>query len=126
MSLWDDVLRGAQSVVDESQRLARLAKLTAETRSLEGQLGELVGDLGTRVLELHRRNELYHVELDKLFVEIEALQQQLREKEAEAAALKGRPPGPRGAELPERCPDCGEKTTERDRFCRHCGLDLRT
>lgn len=126
MSLWDDVVRGAQSVVDESQRLARLAKLAQERRALEGQLGELLGHLGTRVLELHRRNELYHVELDKLFVAIESLQKLLSEKEAEAAALKGRAPGGRSAEALDRCPDCGENVLPSDRFCRHCGLDLRT
>lgn len=124
MSLWDDVRRGAQTVVDESQRLTRLARLAAELKGLESELADLLYELGTRTLELHRKNELYHVELDELFVDIEGLQRSVHEKEAEVAALKDRGSAGR-AEAEGHCAECGAESKPGDRFCRHCGSSLR-
>lgn len=123
MAIWDEIKRGAQSSVDSVQKLGKAAKLKAAVRNLEATLGDRIYDLGTRVLELHRRNDLHHVELDQLFVDIQTLQRELREREAELGTLVGKP-APVKADSAV-CPDCGAKALGTDRFCRHCGVDLR-
>lgn len=123
MAIWDDIKRGAQSGLDEVTKLSKVAKLKGQVRNLEATLGDRIYDLGTRVLELHRRNELHHVELDQIFVDIQTLQRELREREAELAGLQGKA-APAKTEAAE-CPDCGAKLQPADRFCRHCGADIR-
>jgi hypothetical protein len=122
MPIWDDIRRGARSVLDESNKLGRMARLKAQVRSLEATLGDRIYELGTQVLELHRRNELHHYELDALFVEIQSLQRELREREAEIDGLTGHEPAGKGR---AECPDCGAAVTGADRFCRKCGASLR-
>lgn len=122
MTFWDDVRRGAQTVVEEGQKVGRLARLKARVRALEDQLGELIHQLGTKALDLHRRNELHHHELDELFVAITALQRELRERQEEINMLLGRRRTD-AFELPE-CPACGGVIHAGDRFCRHCGQHL--
>jgi len=125
MAIWDDIRRGAQTVVDESQKLAKAARLKGQVRQLEATLGDRIYDLGTRALELHRRNELHHCELDTVFAEIQALQRELREVESGLDQLTGQAGAAarRSGERPT-CPDCGARLTEADRFCRHCGAKL--
>ena len=123
MAVWDDIRRGAQTVVDESSRLARVARLKAHIKGLEGDLGERVHDLGTRALDLHQRNELHHIELDQIFVQTHNVQRELKDCQDEIETLMAswRPPAaPRTA-----CPDCRSPVRDEDRFCRHCGADLR-
>lgn len=124
MDVWDDLRRGAKSVVDESQRLARVARLKGQIKALELKLGERLYDLGTRTLDLHRRNELHHFELDETFVELEGLQRELREKEREVESLL-RLVLPRARPAGETCFDCGGRIAPEDRFCRACGADLK-
>ncbi|MBI2302183.1 MAG: zinc ribbon domain-containing protein [Armatimonadetes bacterium] len=123
MTVWDDVRRGAQSVVEGGQGLVRAARLKAAIRALEAELGEKIRDLGTRVLDLHRRNELHHYELDEIFVSIQALQRELADKTAEVDALLA--PGRAGGKPGAGCPDCGAEARPGDRFCRNCGCALR-
>lgn len=123
--MWDEIRRGAQSVMDEGQRLARATRLKAQVKGIETALGDRLYDLGTRVLDLHRRNELHHYELDQVFVEIQNLQRELRDKQAEVDELLGQraaAPRPGGAGL---CGDCGGAVRPDDRFCRQCGADLK-
>ncbi|MBI5831204.1 MAG: zinc-ribbon domain-containing protein [Armatimonadetes bacterium] len=122
MDLWDELKRGAQSIVDEGSKFGKMAKLRSQVRGLEAELGDKIYDLGTRSLELHRRNELHHFELDELFAEIQAMQRELREREAEIEAMAGREPN---AAASGACPDCGQKVVEGDRFCRGCGYRLK-
>jgi len=117
MPIWDDIRRGAQSVVD-------VARLKAQVRQLEATLGDRIYDLGTQVLELHRRNELHHYELDQVFVVIQGLQRELRERESELEQILGRE-GQTAARGRAACPDCGAAAGAEDRFCRTCGAALR-
>lgn len=119
MTIWDDIRRGAQVVKDETERLGRVAKLKAQVRLLESELGDRVYDLGTRALELHRKNELHHYELDEIFVEIRALQRKLRDTEMEIDALAGSAEPPEGGRA--SCPDCAAAVRPDDRFCPSCG-----
>lgn len=122
MDLWDELKRGAQSIVDEGSKLGRMTRLKAQVRGLEAELGDKIYDLGTRALELHRRNELHHYELDELFAEIQTMQRELREREAEIEAMAGREAD---ATARGTCPDCQQKVVEGDRFCRACGYRLK-
>jgi hypothetical protein len=122
MPIWDDIRRGARAVLDESNKLGRVGRLKGQVRSLEATLGDRIYELGTQVLELHRRNELHHYELDQLFVEIQSLQRELREREAEIDQLSGHD---RPGRSQAACPDCGGPVTTADRFCRKCGANLR-
>ncbi len=123
MTIWDDLRKGAQSVVDEGQRLTKLARLKARVKELENELGDRIYDLGTRALDLHRRNELHHFELDEIFTEIKGIQREIREQQRVLDGLAARPAAAQSTA--DRCPDCGRPTDELDRFCRNCGHDLK-
>ncbi|HIE52030.1 MAG TPA: zinc ribbon domain-containing protein [Armatimonadetes bacterium] len=132
MSLLEDVRRGAQVAVREAQRLAKIGQLRLSISALENKIGDKVYELGLRALELHRRNELHHYELDDIFAELAALQRELREREEELEHLSPRwreerrpfwEEGEEGAGL-EYCPKCGARTNPADRFCRSCGARL--
>ncbi len=121
---WDEIKRGAQTVMDESQRLARVMRAKTQIKVLEASLGDLVYDLGTRALDLHRRNELHHHELDEIFVEIKGVQREIREKQAEIDACTAVGKSSRRPPVTQ-CPECGRPVVDSDRFCRECGADLR-
>lgn len=123
MTFWNDLKRGAQVVVDEGQRMTRVTKLKARQRALELQLADLVRELGLRVVELHRRNELHHHELDELFVEIQTLERELKQRGEEVEELT-RPSAGRADAARPSCPACGGDIRAADRFCRHCGEPL--
>lgn len=125
MAVWDDLRKGAESLWDEGAKLPRYARLAARIKALENALGEKIYDLGSRALELHRRNELHHTELEELFVEIRALQREIRDRQDDLQALKATGRSGAGAAAAARCPDCGGAVTDSDRFCRQCGYDLK-
>ncbi len=126
MPVWDDIRKSAESLLDEGAKIPRFAKLSAQIKGLEGELGDKVYDLGTRALDLHRRNELHHTELEELFVEIRVLQREIKERHEELEALKFVRSADGGrAALREACPECGGTIRDDDRFCRHCGYDLK-
>lgn len=127
MPVWDDIRKSAESLLDEGAKIPRYAKLAAQVKGLENELADKIYDLGTRALDLHRRNELHHTELEELFVEIRVLQREIREREEELEALRlaWRGDSGRAAPVAERCPDCGGGIRDEDRFCRHCGYDLK-
>lgn len=124
--VWDEIRRGAQSMLDEGQKVPRWARLKAQVKGLETELGDRIYDLGTRTLDLHRRNELHHYELDEMFVEIQNLQRELREVQDEVDELMSgwRIPGAEPA-VRETCPDCRKPVKPDDRFCRSCGASLK-
>ena len=128
MPVWDDIRRSAESLIDESSKLGRIAKLKTQVKGLESELGDKVYDLGTRCLDLHRRNELHHTELEELFVEIRVLQREIKDRESEVDELTSAWRAGSGGAKPaarEACPDCGGSIRDEDRFCRHCGYDLK-
>jgi len=126
MPVWDDIRKSAESLLDEGSKIPKYAKLAAQIKGLENELGDKVYDLGTRALDLHRRNELHHTELEELFVEIRVLQREIKEREEELEALKLAWRAETGrAAVRESCPDCGGVVRDEDRFCRHCGYDLK-
>lgn len=115
-SLYEAALRAGDLAADavyglcaEAERQGDALKRRAQAAAVEGQMEEKLQEVGQLIYGTHTGSPADSDVLDEKLREVDALRARLD-------ALR--------ADMPPRCPACGEKVGPQDRFCGSCGGKL--
>ena len=126
------VEEGVNRATSEADKAIRLTKVNNEIGGKTGEMERAFAALGQAVFALHQGGETLHESLTVHVQTLDALQQQLRELEAQREAIKagageGAPsgaPAPAPAETmatPAFCSACGAPLPPGSAHCPRCG-----
>ena len=88
MAFWEQLKRGVSRAADEAEKQATIARLNLEIKGVKGNIREKLEDLGQVALELYRKGNIDHPDLEKLVVEIGNLESRVEEIEKQIAAVR--------------------------------------
>lgn len=88
MALWDKVKRGVERAADEAEKQAAIARLNLEMKGVKGDINNRLENLGQIALDLYRKGDIDHPDLEKLVVEITELEAKVGELEKQIAKVR--------------------------------------
>lgn len=120
----ESVITGLRQRLAEADRKRKVTLVKQQIRDLRVQEEQAIKALSTQVLALHEAGTLSQPELVSLCRNVDAIREQLREREADLKALQPpSPPSPPSA-AETRCPHCGVVLATGATFCQSCGSRL--
>lgn len=117
--LKDSIEKSAQVVTNLSVELVEMTKLKASLALLQEQRKKAYTDLGKSYYVMHKNNAVSPVVLLEHCNQIEAIEQQILEKEADLKKISPQQP-PQDVRVCE----CGAFNVKEAKYCMYCGKKL--
>jgi DNA-directed RNA polymerase subunit RPC12/RpoP len=130
MSIFDRLKHGVDLTKFKADQLLHINRIKGEIDVLLQDTAQIQKRIAAKTLELHQAGNLAIPELEKFCLEIDSINRQIREKEAQIAAIRAEeapqyvPPQTYQAVNP--CPTCGFDIPLSASFCPNCGYSVKS
>ena len=123
-SIVDSVRQQADKAAFEADKLIRIRREQAVIDQLRRDIKTQLDMLGQTALTVYRRGEVNHPELVAIGQQLDALDEQIRQRERAIEQIRAEQLAAASAQPSQPCPRCHRSVPLIAAFCPHCGASI--